>query len=323
MADNKKQTVLVTGGAGYIGTAITQLLIEAGHAVVVFDDLSTGQRDKVPTGATFVVGDTLDVVALENVFSQHHFDAVIHCAAKKVMSESESQPGLYYRNNVLGTLNVLDAMAQHGVPKIIFSSTAAVYAPTTDDAPVVESSPTEPVSVYGKSKLMAEMLIEDYVRLGKISSCIILRYFNVAGDIGLRYVESQAQGVFSIIGRAYAQHTTFSISGTDYPTKDGSGVRDYIHLRDLARAHVDALTYEGSGVFNLGTSNGYTVRELVDMFQRVTGSDLEVTEAPRRPGDLAVMLADPSKARRELGWEAQESLEDMVRSTVAVYNIGS
>ncbi len=246
---------------------------------------------------------------------------MIHLAAKKVMSESESNPTLYFQNNVGGTLNILSAMEKHGVPHIVFSSTAAVYAPTNASTPVTEQAPVEPVSVYGRSKLMAEQLIQEFVRCGKIQSYSILRYFNVAGDTGLNFEEKNPQGVFPLLAKAMEGDVVFSVTGTDYDTKDGSGVRDYIHLYDLATAHLAALSYPHSEVFNLGTSNGFTVLELIKTFEAATGKSVSYEAAPRRPGDLAVMLADSSRARELLKWEPVKSLEDMVESLVRVYNL--
>lgn len=319
METNKK--ILVTGGAGYIGSAISQMLIKAGYQVVVFDDLSAGQAEKVPEGAVFVQGDMTDEKVLDSTFTDHVFDAVIHCAAKKVMSESESEPAMYFKNNVGGVLNVLTMMEKYSVPKMVFSSTAAVYAPTIDTKPVVEIDPVGPVSVYGSSKLMAEKLITEFVRCGKIHSYTILRYFNVAGDIGLEYQERNPQGVFPLLSKAIETDSTFTVTGTDYDTKDGSGVRDYIHLYDLAAAHLLSLDSEENNIFNLGTSNGYTVYELIAAFEAAVGREVKKEAAPRRPGDLAVMLADSTKAREKLGWQPVKTLEDMVSSMVSVYNL--
>ncbi len=316
-----EKKILVIGGAGYIGSAVTKLLVEADMQVVVFDDLSNGQQDKVTSPAVFIEGDINNENDLESVFSQNEFAAVIHLAAKKVMSESESNPTLYFQNNVGGTLNILSAMEKHGVPHIVFSSTAAVYAPTNASTPVTEQAPVEPVSVYGRSKLMAEQLIQEFVRCGKIQSYSILRYFNVAGDTGLNFEEKNPQGVFPLLAKAMEGDVVFSVTGTDYDTKDGSGVRDYIHLYDLATAHLAALSYPHSEVFNLGTSNGFTVLELIKTFEAATGKSVSYEAAPRRPGDLAVMLADSSRARELLKWEPVKSLEDMVESLVRVYNL--
>lgn len=321
MKNLKDTTILVTGGAGYIGSAIVDALLKEDATVVIYDDLSTGRADKINAHATFIEGDVTDGVHLENVFASYTFDAVVHCAAKKVMSESEENPSKYFKNNVGGTIELLSCMERHGVPKIIFSSTAAVYAPTTDSHPVTERDEINPKSVYGRSKLMCEMLITEYARLGKIKEYAILRYFNVAGDVGLMYAEPSPQGVFPLLAEAFKEGKAFNVFGTRYETKDGSAVRDYIHLSDLAKAHVKALQSVNSGIYNLGTSNGYTVYELINAFKEVTKRELEVVPMPPRPGDVAVMLADASKAGVELGWSPERNLRDMVQSTAALYGM--
>ena len=316
-----QQTILVTGGAGYIGSACVQALKTAGHHVVVFDDLTTGKREKVPDGIELVVGDLTDEAALESLFSQHEFDAVIHCAAKKAVGESEECPEYYFKNNVAGTLNLLTAMATHAVPKIIFSSTAAVYAPAISVTAFTEASPIGPVSVYGQSKLMAEILIKEFVRTGKLSNYVIFRYFNVAGDAGLHYNEDAAQNVFPLIARALTNGSSFNQYGSDYETKDGSGVRDYIHVADLAEAHLLALSLSHSDTFNLGTGAGYSVTELIAAFEAAAGKKLLVIHSPRRAGDVAMVVADGRHARSSLGWEPTHTLKDMVESTVRVYGL--
>ena len=313
--------VLITGGAGYIGSAIARLLIDEGHAVVVYDDLSTGRQEVLDPSVVFIGGDILDLQSLEEVFKTHTFDAVIHCAAKKVMNESEQDPTTYFENNVGGTLNLLSCMERYQVPRIIFSSTAAVYAPISETRGVIENDMVDPVSVYGRSKLMAEMLITEYVRLKKIQKYTILRYFNVAGDIGLNFMERNPQGVFPLLAQAFKESAPFNVFGTTYPTRDGSGVRDYIHLSDLSRAHVCALASDSSAILNLGTSNGYTVYELIEAFKGVTHKELEVISQPPRAGDVAVMYADASKAEEILGWKPEKSLSDMVQSTCVLYGI--
>jgi len=314
--------ILVTGGAGYIGSAVVRLLIGKGESVVVYDDLSEGNREKIDPHAVLVEGDVLDKEKLETVFKEHAFDAVIHCAAKKVMFESENDPTKYFANNVGGTLNVLSCMERYSVPRIIFSSTAAVYAPKVDGRPVTEEDALDPKSVYGRSKLMCEMLIAEYARLQKIKGYVIFRYFNVAGDAGLSFKERNPQGVFPLLARALASQAPFSIFGTDYETRDGSAIRDYIHLEDLARAHLLALdTGAESGVYNLGTSTGYTVFELLKAFEDATGKEVMVQKAPRREGDVFCMLADASLAKQELGWVSEKTLADMVKTTAAVYGL--
>ncbi len=314
------KTILVTGGAGYIGSAIVEQLVNAGHSVVVFDDLSTGRIESLPASVKCIEGNITKIAELKRAFSSVAFDVVIHCAAKKVMNEGEEKPTMYYNDNVFGTLNVLECMSEYGVPHIIFSSTAAVYSPTSDGHPVVETDVVEPESVYGRSKLIAEMLVKDFARLKKISTYTILRYFNVAGDVGLSHKEPNPHGVFPLIARAFEKQEPFYVYGDDYETKDGSGVRDYIHLYDLAHAHVLALSSGESLTLNIGTSNGYTVYEVLHAFSEVTGKTLGAQIKHRRPGDVAVMLADASLAQEKISWSPKKTLRNMVQSTVSVYS---
>lgn len=321
METNKSQLILVTGGAGYIGSAVVHSLIKAGYGVVIFDDLSTGQKSQVHAKAEFIQGDLLDTKILNQLFSDYDFAAVIHSAGKKAVRESEAEPAKYFRNNVLGTLNLLDAMSKGQVPQLIFSSTASVYRSPKVDQPVSENDPLDPVSVYGQSKLMAEILIKDYARLGRLKRFVILRYFNVAGDVGLNYHEDKAENIFPILARALNQGETFNIFGNDFATKDGTGVRDYIHLSDLVDAHLKALTHTGQSILNLGTKTGYSVRELVTAFEKLSGKNIKVVEAPRRAGDPAIVIANASKAQVELNWQPTHNLDDMVRSVLAVYGL--
>lgn len=314
-----KKSILVTGGAGYIGSACVDLLVKSGHDVVVFDDLSTGQPDKVSPEAFMVAGSMADFSAVRNICSSRRFDAVVHCAAKKAVGESEINPTLYFETNVVGSFNLLKAMEENRIPQIIFSSTAAVYAPTEENLPVTESTPTGPVSVYGSSKLMIEEMIKSYHRTNKIKKYCILRYFNVAGDYDLNYMERNAQNVFPIIARSAKDKSTFNVFGTDYDTRDGTCVRDYIHLKDLVKAHMMAIKCEESGVFNLGTGVGYTVRELIKAFNKQLKTKVNVVESPRRPGDPMIVVADATEANKKLGWHPEHTLEEMVEDTLRVY----
>ena len=313
---NTLKNILVTGGAGYIGSACVATLLEVGHTVTVFDDFSTGQRDKVPAGATIIKGDLTDAAAIDAALGSASFDAVMHFAAKKAVGESEAHPSRYFSTNVVGSFHLLQAMERHQVPQIIFSSTAAVYEPSTSAEPVSETTPTKPVSVYGTTKLMGEEMIHSYARTHQLSQYSILRYFNVAGDAGLNYKEADAQNVFPILAQAAATGTPFPIFGTDYDTRDGTCVRDYIHLRDLVDAHVLALSSPHSATYNLGTGTGYTVRELVAMFEQVSGKKIAVVETDRRPGDAPSVTASAQEAEKDLHWQPHHTLEEMVRSTV-------
>jgi len=316
MSAQNKKSVLVTGGAGYIGSACVDALVKAGHTVTVFDDLSTGQRDKVHPEANFIQGDITDKEAVRTAVGGAHFDTVIHFAAKKAVGESEQNPSLYFHTNVVGSFNLLSAMAEAHVPQLIFSSTAVVYESLTEGAMLTEDTPTRPSNIYGHTKLIVENMIREYHRVGIIKSYVILRYFNVAGDAGLKYTEHQSHNIFPVLKSAVTQGTSVKIFGTDYTTRDGTCIRDYIHLNDLVDAHLRALLYEKSDVFNLGTGIGYTVRELIAMFEYVSGKRIDTTETIRRAGDPAILITTPNKAKQALGWSPQYTLEDMVRSTL-------
>lgn len=314
-----KKTILVTGGAGYIGSAAVDSLINNGHKVIVFDDFSTGQKDKISNDAEVLEGSLTNLDVLDKVFQEYQFDAVMHFAAKKAVGESEINPSLYFKNNVVGSFNLLSMMEKYNIPQIIFSSTAAVYSPVFANTLISETSTLAPISVYGKTKLMVEDMIQAYVRTNKIKQFSILRYFNVAGDVGLNYQEKNPQNVFPIIASKLNNNEPFEIFGTDYDTKDGTCVRDYIHLQDLIDGHVKALESEKSGVFNLGTSTGFSVRELIKAFEEASGKMMMVIEAPRRLGDPVVVIADSTLAKQELGWQATHNLKDMVEDTLRVY----
>lgn len=313
--------ILVTGGAGYIGSACVAELLKNGHFVIIYDNLSTGQVDHVPEGVTFVEGDLLEFEKLQNLFEENSFDAVIHCAAKKAVGESEQNPAWYFDNNVVGSHNLLKVVATFGIKHLIFSSTAAVYAPGGGNQHFSEESPVGPINVYGQSKLMVETLIKEYARVGKLSKYTILRYFNVAGDAGLNYKEHKAENVFPLIAKSIANQTTFKIFGNDYETKDGTCVRDYIHLKDLAKAHVLALNTVESGVFNLGTETGYSVSDLIGAFSDELGRPLDVEVAGRRLGDPAILVASAAKVKSQLSWQPEESLKSMVSDTLRVYGL--
>ncbi len=320
----KPKTILVTGGAGYIGSACVSLLLHHKYTVVVFGPTSYPEIEKKLTGAIFEYGDILDEAALDAVFKRYAFDAVLHLASKKVVGESNLNPELYFKVNVTGTINVLSAMSRHGVPSIIFSSSLAVYAPAESEAGAIfsEVSPVSPVSVYATTKLMSESIIREFARVGKIEKFVILRYFNVAGDSGLSFREEKPQGLFAYLMNSLNTGAEFSMFGADYPTHDGTCVRDYVHVSDVARAHIAALESEESGVFNIGSGRGYSMREIISEFERVSEKELSVVVKDRRIGDPAAVFSDSSKAFASWGWKAEHSLGDMVRSTIETYSRG-
>ncbi len=314
------KNILVIGGAGYIGSSTVNDLVKNNYNVLILDNLSTGQVEKVNEKAKLVHGDILDIVMLESVFKENEFNTVIHFAGKKSVSESEENPELYFQNNVIGTLNILTMMEKYNVPKIIFSSTAAVYKPKNEENAIyTEDSAVEPINVYGESKLMCEKMILSFARLGKIKDYVIFRYFNVAGDTGINYIEKNAQNVFPLLTKAILNEAEFNIFGNDYQTADGTCVRDYIHIKDLVGAHILAIESNNSGIYNLGTKNGYSVKDLVETFEKITGKKMNVIMSERRKGDPAVVIADATQANEKLSWIPQHDLADMVETTLAAY----
>ncbi|MEV1002164.1 UDP-glucose 4-epimerase GalE [Nonomuraea sp. NPDC050202] len=303
--------LLVTGGAGYVGSVVAAQLIEAGHEVTVLDDLSTGHEDAVPEGARFVRADITEArQALDGV------DAVLHFAAKSLVGESVQQPGLYWANNLGGTLGLLDAMRDKGVGRIVFSSTAATYG-EPERSPIEEGDPTRPTNPYGASKLAVDTALSAYARqrgLGAVS----LRYFNVAGAYG-RFRERhtiETHLIPNVLKVATGERESVSVFGTDYPTADGTCVRDYIHVADLARAHLlalDATTPGEHRVYNLGSGTGFTVQEVISVCREVTGHEIPAVVGERRPGDPAVLVASSARIQRELGWKPERAaLRDIV-----------
>jgi UDP-glucose 4-epimerase len=306
--------LLVTGGAGYVGSIVAQHLVARGDEVTVFDSLYRGHRSAVPEGARLVEGDLLDPQALRGVLAGG-CDGVLHFAAMTLVAESVAQPERYYRGNVVGTLNLLDAMREAGVPRLVFSSTAATYGDPESD-PITEDEPTTPVNAYGSSKLAVDRMIGDHCRAHGLAA-VSLRYFNVAGASGPlgEDHEPETHLIPLILQAAAGRRDHVSILGTDYPTDDGTAVRDYIHVDDLASAHLLALEKSVAGrhdIYNLGTSHGYSVREVIDAVKRVTGRDFEVREEPRRPGDPPRLVAANAKAREGLGWAPEKSLDEIV-----------
>lgn len=299
--------VLVTGGAGYIGSTVAQQLLEAGHRVTVYDNLSSGHRAAVPAAARFVRGDTLERAALDQVLGSGSFDAILHFAAFIEAGESMREPGRFFRNNVTGALTLIDAAIAHGVPRFVFSSTAGVYA--SKDGPLVETDPVGPSSVYGATKYMVEQALEWYHRIHGLRVAI-LRYFNAAGATGPRGEAHQPEThlIPLVLQVALGQRASIAVFGDDYPTPDGSCVRDYIHIEDLASAHVLALHGLDQRPFmryNLGNGAGYSVLEVIESARRVTGHAIPAVIQPRRPGDPAILIAGSAKIQDELGWQPQ------------------
>ncbi len=313
--------VLVTGGAGYIGSVVTEELLAEGHEAVVFDDLSKGHRGAVAPGAAFVRGDLADVEAVSRALTEHRAEAVIHMAAASLVGESVTNPSKYYRQNVLAGLSLLDAMKDEGVRRLVFSSTAATYG-EPEKQPIEESDPTVPTNPYGQTKLAFEHALPWYERAYGIRSAS-LRYFNAAGATeACGEVHDPETHLIPIVLQAAAgRRTHVEVYGDDYPTRDGSCVRDYIHVVDLARAHVLALSILGerSAIYNLGCGGeGYTVKEVIEVARAVTGREIEARTAPRRPGDPAVLVASSQKIRRELNWSPQfQELRAIIESAWA------
>ncbi len=318
-----KKQILVTGGAGYIGAHTIKQLGEAGYDLVVYDNLSTGSASALTYGS-LVLGDLEDKLQLAQVFAEHDFDAVLHFAASISVPDSIVKPLDYYRNNTANTLNLLHCCQQFGVNKFIFSSTAAVYGQPAVN-PITEDTIPQPLNPYGSSKLMSERLIQDYAAASNLKY-VIFRYFNVAGaEVGGTMGQSGKKAAHLIkvaCDAALGKRPNLSIFGTDFDTPDGTGIRDYIHVDDLARAHVDALTYLNSGspsqVLNCGYGQGYSVRQVIDKVKEISGVDFPVIEAERRAGDPACAIAAAELIMQTLGWKPRfNDLDVIVRTALA------
>ena len=316
--------VLITGGAGYIGSTVASACEDSGHEVVILDDFSTGRREFIGDRAVYE-GDFADEALLERVFSEHAIDALVHCAAKIVVPESVEQPLDYYENNVSKTITLLRAMERAGVLRFLFSSSASIYAPD-ENFIVTEDSPLSPGSPYARTKYIVEMILEDFTRASAMK-VLSLRYFNPIGtDPKLRSGQQleKPSHVLAKLLEAWSKGETFTVTGVEWPTRDGSGIRDFIHVWDLAQAHVAALegfdkatansSYE---VFNIGTGSGVTVKELAASFEAISGDALKVQEGPSRPGDVAGVYTVSSKAKDVLGWEAKLTEQEAVRDAIA------
>jgi len=308
--------ILVTGGAGYIGSVCTAQLLAAGHDVVVVDDLSHGHRDAIPAGAEHVDLNILDADALNAAVAGAGPEAVMHFAALALVGESVQHPERYWRTNVGGTLNVLEAMRAAGVRRLVFSSTCACYG-APDTIPIAEDAPTRPTNPYGASKLAVDRMIGDHCAahgLGAIS----LRYFNVAGACGEQGEDHDPEThlIPNVLRAASGAIEHVEVFGSDYETPDGTAIRDYIHVEDLAHAHLQAVDAAAAGehrILNLGNGSGFSVREVIDAGRRVTGLEIPARDAPRRPGDPPVLVAASERIRDELGWEPRKpELETMI-----------
>jgi UDP-glucose 4-epimerase len=317
--------ILVTGGAGYIGSHCVLALLKNNYDVVIFDNLSTGHQETADKLAEFGnvkfhKGDLTSTEDLNNLFSKYDIDAVIHFAAFSQVGESMTNPAKYYRNNVYGTLNLLDAMLAHDVKKIVFSSTAATYGEPVY-TPIDEKHPQNPINTYGRTKLMIENIMDDYDRAYSLKS-VRLRYFNVAGADSENRVgewhDPETHLIPNILKSVFSGGKTFQMFGTDYETRDGTCVRDYINVEDLANAHILALQYLMNGgntnFFNLGTNEGNTVKEVFRACEKITEKTIPVDVKPRRAGDPASLVADNNKAKTVLGWNPDKNLDDSINT---------
>ena len=312
--------ILITGGAGYIGSHCSLALLEQGKEIVIFDNLSTGHIETIENlskygKVNFVQGDLLNKSEINSVFNNYNIDSVIHFAAFSQVGESVKNPEKYYVNNVCGTVNLLSAMLENNVKKIVFSSTAATYGEPVY-VPIDEKHPQNPINPYGQTKLMIEKIMDDYDKAYGLKS-VRLRYFNVAGAdkqarIG-EWHDPETHLIPNILKSTFSSGKTFEMYGDDYNTKDGTCVRDYINIEDLVNAHLLSLEYLDKGgetnYFNLGTNNGNTVKEVFNVCQKVAGKDIAVNMMPRRAGDPASLVADNRKAKEVLGWEPKNTLE--------------
>jgi len=307
--------ILVVGGAGYIGSVCAELLLDEGHIVSIFDNLTEGHRAAIDSRAQFVEGDLQDRQLIETTLSKLKPDAVMHFAANALVGESMQNPSKYFRNNIAAGLNLLDGMVSVGVGKIVFSSTCATFGPP-EKLPIDESTPQRPINPYGESKLAFEKILKWYDQIHGLEF-VALRYFNAAGA-SVKFGEDhriETHLIPNVLKVALGEKKSVEIFGTDYETPDGTCIRDYIHIIDLARAHILALGASKSDFYNLGTGGGASVRQVIDSCRKVTGRKIEVVERPRRPGDPPRLIASSEKIKRELGWEPQfQSLDAILES---------
>jgi len=312
------ERILVAGGAGYIGSVVVARLLARGYEPVVYDDLSHGHRAALPTGAQLIEGDIGDRAALDRAFSEIRPQAVMHFAAFIEAGESMQRPEKYFRNNTASALTLLEAVLAHKVPRFVFSSTAALYG-TPDKTPIEETAPLHPANAYGESKLLVEQMLAWFHRIHGLRYAS-LRYFNVAGAAAEQGEDHHPESHLIPLAFEVALGTRkeFAIFGTDYPTPDGTCIRDYIHVSDLADAHLlvlEALKEKERLIYNLGNGQGFSVREVIETVRLVTGHPVPARESPRRPGDPAVLVASADKIKTELGWQPKfADLERIVRS---------
>lgn len=310
--------ILVTGAAGYIGSVCAELLIERGHSVIALDDLSEGHQEAVDDRAVFCRVNLHDSDSLHAVFEQHKIDAVMHFAALCLVEESVREPAKYYRSNVSAGINLLEAMLRHGVKKLIFSSTAATYG-EPEKTPIPEDHPTAPVNPYGASKLLFERVLSEF-RSNSGLEYITMRYFNAAGASKHHGEDHRPEThvIPILLEVAAREREAFQIYGTDYPAPDGTCVRDYVHVLDIAEAHAlaaERISEFAGRIYNIGNGAGFSVQEVLQAASRVTGREINHRTAPRRPGDPAVLVASSERIRKELGWApAFSSLEAIIRS---------
>lgn len=309
--------ILVTGGAGYIGSATAEALLNAGHQVTAYDSLVTGHRAAVPTGATFVHADLSDSHALAETLTRQKYDAVMHFAAFIEAGESMKDPGRFYNNNYVNSLALIETAVRAGVRRFVLSSTAAIFQ--SSDEPLSEDSPIGPTNVYGHTKLLVEQTLEWYRQIHGLRFAA-LRYFNACGALPDRGEAHQPEShlIPLVLRVPLGERDSASIYGTDYPTPDGTCIRDYIHIADLVSAHLlalDGLTERDQLIYNLGSGNGYSVREVIETARKVTGHSIPVNELPRRPGDSARLVASSEKIKRELGWKPEhDNIEEIISS---------
>jgi UDP-glucose 4-epimerase len=307
--------ILVVGGAGYIGSVCAELLLNEGHTVSIFDNLSEGHRAAIDSRTQFTEGDLRDRSLIEQTLSKQRPDAVMHFAANALVGESMQNPSKYFRNNVANGLNLLDGMVATGVRKIIFSSTCAIFGPP-EKLPIEETTPKQPINPYGESKLTFEKILRWYDQIHGVKF-VSLRYFNAAGasaNFGEDH-RCETHLIPNVLKVALGEKANVEIFGTDYATPDGTCIRDYIHIIDLARAHILALGSSKSEFYNLGTGGGASVRQVIESCRKITGRKIDVVEKPRRPGDPPRLVATSEKIKRELGWKPQfQSLDAIIDS---------